>query len=220
MRKTLCVVAAFACAATLLSWATAQPPAGNGDGPAKDKRDFSTSSIVTKMMAFNTTKDGKLTREQVTDPRLHRLFDLADANKDGIVTREELMALAAKMDQEFGSDDGPGGKGPKGKGPKGKGFGGPGEFGKGPKGPGGEFGKGPKGPGGFGGPPRPGQVMPVFLQDMLQLTEDQKKQVDALQKDVDTRLEKILTDEQKQRLRQFQDRGPGGKGPPPPPPER
>jgi Spy/CpxP family protein refolding chaperone len=52
------------------------------------------------------------------------------------------------------------------------------------------------GPGGFG-PPQPGQIMPGFVQDMLKLTADQKKQMDALQKHVDGQLDKLLTSEQK-----------------------
>ena len=54
------------------------------------------------MMTFDKNKDGKLTKDEVTDVRLHRLFDRADANKDGVVTKEELMALAAKLDAEYG----------------------------------------------------------------------------------------------------------------------
>ena len=38
-------------------------------------------------------------------------------------------------------------------------------------------GPGRGGRGGFGGPPQPGQVMPAFLQDTLQLTAEQKKQM-------------------------------------------
>jgi hypothetical protein len=64
--------------------------------------------------------------------------------------------------------------------------------------------------------------MPPFLQDSLKLTADQKKQLEDLQKDVDGRLAKILTDEQKKQLKDMRDRGPGGFGPPPPggPPDR
>jgi hypothetical protein len=200
----------------VLSWATAQPPPGKGDDPPKD---FSNSSIVTKMMAFNKKKDGKLTKDDVTDVRLHRLFDLADTNKDGVVTREELIALAAKLETEIGPG-GPGGKGPKGKG----GFDDPDK--KGPKGKGGfdDFDK-KKGPGGVDdpdrkgpkgkGPPRPGQILPIFVQDQLNLSADQRKQLDTLQKEVDTRLGKILTDDQRAQLKEMQERGPGGKGPPP-----
>jgi EF hand len=197
MRRFIPVLLAFACTATLMSLATAQPGAGKVDAAAKD---FSNASIVVKMMAFNAKKDGKLTKEEVTDRRLHRLFDLADANKDGVVTREELMVLAAKLETEFGPG-GPGGKGPTGKG----GF----------DGPGGPGGKGPKGK---GPPPRPGQILPNFIQDQLNLTSKQRTQLDDLQKDVDTKLGKILTEEQRDHLREMQQRGPGGpggKGPPP-----
>jgi hypothetical protein len=45
-----------------------------------------------------------------------------------------------------------------------------------PRGPG-PAGMPPPGPGAFGGPPRPGQVVPPFLQEQLNLTPEQKKQV-------------------------------------------
>jgi hypothetical protein len=65
-------------------------------------------------------------------------------------------------------------------------------------------------PGGFGGPPRLGQVLPGFLQDMLNLTAEQKKEAEALQKALGEKLEQVLTDEQKKQLKQQ----PGGFGPP------
>jgi hypothetical protein len=81
----------------------------------------------------------------------------------------------------------------------------------------GSGGFGPPGgrPGGFGGPPQPGQILSSFLQDMLKLTSDQKKQLAAVQKDVDGRLDKLLTDEQKKQLKDMRvGFGPGGFGPP------
>jgi hypothetical protein len=39
------------------------------------------------MMALDKNKDGKLTRDEVTDPRLLRLFEQADTNQDGVVTK-------------------------------------------------------------------------------------------------------------------------------------
>src|SRR5712672_851481 len=69
------------------SLALAKGP-GGGAPPADD--------LVVRMMAFDKDKDGKLTRVEVTDERLHRLFDRADVNKDGSVTKEELTALEAK----------------------------------------------------------------------------------------------------------------------------
>jgi hypothetical protein len=81
------------------SLATAQGP-GGGPPPADD--------LVVRMMAFDKDNDGKLTKAEVTDERLHRLFDRADVNKDGSVTKEELTALEAK---EKGNDRGPRGFG-------------------------------------------------------------------------------------------------------------
>jgi hypothetical protein len=70
------------------------------------------------------------------------------------------------------------------------------------------------GPGGFGGGMRgaPGQIMPQFIQEQLKLTDEQKKQVEDLQKDVDGKMDKILTAEQKDQLKQMRERGPGGPG--------
>jgi hypothetical protein len=167
--------------------AGAQPPGGrDGAGRASDADGF-----VARMMAFDKNKDGKLTRDEITDERLLRLFDRADANKDGVVTKEELLALFAKEAPTLGG--GPSGFGP------------PGEGGFGGRGP---------GPGGFGGPAQPGQVLPGPLQERLSLSEDQKKQVADLQKEVDVRLEKILTADQLKTLKDARQRGPGGFGRP------
>jgi hypothetical protein len=77
-------------------------------------------------------------------------------------------------------------------------------------------GPGRGGPGGFGGPPEPGQVLSRFAKDRLRLTDEQKKQVEELQKDVDARLAKILTDDQNKELKDLRDApgrgGPGGFG--------
>jgi Spy/CpxP family protein refolding chaperone len=56
-----------------------------------------------------------------------------------------------------------------------------------------------KGPGGFQ-PPQPGEILTGFLQDLLKLNADQKKQLGELQKEVDSKLAKILTAEQKKSL--------------------
>jgi hypothetical protein len=101
---------------------------------------------------------------------------------------------------------GPGGKGPGGKGPDVKGFG------KGPDG------KGPFGKGGPGGFAQPGQILPPFVEDVLKLTDEQRKQVDEFQKEVTAKLSRILTEDQN---KQFKDAkpgfGPGGFGAPPAP---
>jgi outer membrane protein assembly factor BamB len=87
---------------------------------------------------------------------------------------------------------------------------GPGGF---PGGPGrGGFGA----PGGFGGFAPPGQLLPPFVQDRINLTPEQKKQLEALQKEVDGKLDKILTDEQRKQYKEMREGlrggGPGGRG--------
>jgi hypothetical protein len=134
MRKLTLILCAFLCVTALLLQATAQPPG------AKEKKDYSNSTIVTAIMAFDKNKTGKVTKEQVTDQRLHRLFDQADVNKKGVVTREEVIALATKLETEFAKEGGGVGFGGPGKGKDGKG--------KGPKskgGPGGQAEKGTQG---------------------------------------------------------------------------
>ena len=146
------------------SLAAAQRPGG---GPAAARKPAGADDLVARMMAFDKDKDGKLTRAEVTDERLHRLFDRADADKDGIVTKEELTALAAKERDERPRR--PARLRPPGGGPPGGGPGGP-----------------------MMGPPRPGEILPPMLQDRLRLTAEQKTQLEDLQKEVDAKLEKIL----------------------------
>lgn len=84
---------------------------------------------------------------------------------------------------------------------------------------GGPGGKGPGGRGGFmmpfGGPPRPGQILPPPVRDQLELTDAQKKQIDELQKDIDTKVAKLLTPDQKKIMAEpfgFRMGSPGGRG--------
>ena len=78
--------------------------------------------------------------------------------------------------------------------------------------------KGPKkGPGDKKGY-EPGRVLPPFIRDQLNLTEDQEKKIADLEKDVRAKLMNILTDDQKQQLKDLADKG--GKGPKDGPPEK
>ena len=161
-------------------------PAGGPGGGFSKSADV--TDLETRMMAFDANKDGKLTREEVTDERLLRLFERADADKDGTVTKAELVALGEKehVDDQGGP---PGGR---------PGFGGPGF-------------------GGPGGPPsRPGEVLSAMFQQRLVLSDEQQEQVAKLQAEVDARLEKILTEDQRSQLRAARQRGPGGPGGGPP----
>jgi outer membrane protein assembly factor BamB len=108
-----------------------------------------------------------------------------------VVWGDKVFVTAAGSDQEAKSQPGAGGRG---------GRGGPG-------------GGGPGGPGGFGGPAQPGQILAPPLQERLKLTDEQKKQLQELQKEVDGKLAKILTDEQQKQLKEMpQGFGPGGRG--------
>ena len=78
-----------------------------------------------------------------------------------------------------------------------------------------------EGRGGFrfgGGPPQPGQIMSPFQQARLKLSAEQKKQLAALQKEVDGQLDRTLEDDQKKQLKDmraaFGRFGPGGPGGP------
>lgn len=99
------------------------------------------------------------------------------------------------------------------------------------RGPGRNDGPPPGGPGGPPpdgppGPPRwvPGRLMPERIRDELELTDEQEKQLNDLEKEVKERLLKLLTADQKKKLDELRKRGPGGPGgpgaPPPPPPPR
>lgn len=180
--------------------AFAQPPDDDRRPPRGPE---GPDDVVAQMMRFDKNKDGKLTRSEVTDTRLHRLFDRADANRDRVVTRSELTAQVAR--EEDDDRGGPRGFGPGGPPPDDEGPGGP------P--PGGGRGRfGPGGPGGprMGPPGRMGEVLPQMARQCLNLTSKQQKQVAELQKEVDAKLEKILTSEQSAQFKQMRDRGPGG----------
>jgi hypothetical protein len=64
----------------------------------------------------------------------------------------------------------------------------------------------------------PGRLMPEQIRDELDLTDEQEKELTALEKEVKERLLKILTPEQKKKLDELRRRGPGG--PPPGGPDR
>jgi poly(3-hydroxybutyrate) depolymerase len=74
----------------------------------------------------------------------------------------------------------------------------------------------PSGPGrsggfsGFGTPP--GTVLALRVQENLKLTEEQKKKIAELQKEVDANLQKLLTEEQNKRLKDLKDNAGRGFG--------
>ncbi len=130
---------------------------------------------------------------------MSQLFDLADANGDGQLTKSELTA--AMNNQRGGNQQRRGGP-PAGQ-ARGQGRGQDAGQNQMQAGPGGREG---------GPPPRPGQILPDFVTQSLNMTDKQQKQLAALQTQVDKRLAAMLTDEQKQLLQNLQQPGPRGQG--------
>jgi poly(3-hydroxybutyrate) depolymerase len=68
-------------------------------------------------------------------------------------------------------------------------------------------------PGGFGTPP--GTVLSPRVQEDLKLTDEQKKKIEEIQKDIDAKVQQVLTEEQNKQLKDLKanaSRGPGGVG--------
>jgi Ca2+-binding EF-hand superfamily protein len=106
---------------------------GGGDEPG-ETAPTSPDELVTTLMAFDRDADGRLSRSEVPD-RMQGLFARADGDKDGVLTAEELKAVAATPSGdrggrrvrdgepgrvgEPGRDGEPGGEGRRGRGPGG-----------------------------------------------------------------------------------------------------
>src|SRR5207248_3289459 len=79
----------------------------------------------------------------------------------------------------------------------------------------------PGGPGpGDSGGPQPGKILSSSQQDTLKLSPEQKKRIEDIQKDIDAKLETLLTEDQKKQLQGMRQgpgpviaAGPGGRGP-------
>jgi hypothetical protein len=163
---------------------------------------------------------------QVLPAPVQDQLKLSAEQRKGVV--EVQKAVDAGLDKLFSDDQKKRWKDlkdPRGRGPGPGGPGGPGPDGF-PGGPGGPGGPGMQPP---GGPTPVGQIMSAPLQGQLQLTSDQKKELAALQKDADSRLDKLLTDPQRKQFKEIKDNpfrfafgpqpggfgGPGGFGPGP-----
>lgn len=65
----------------------------------------------------------------------------------------------------------------------------------------------------FGPMAPPGTILPGPMQDELKLTDDQKKQLEKLQKETEEKLIALMTDDQKKQWKEMKDRFPGPGGP-------
>ena len=70
----------------------------------------------------------------------------------------------------------------------------------------------PGDPGQSGDPPQPGKILSPGQQDTLKLSTGQKKRMAEIQKEIDAKLETLLTEEQKKQLQAMQ-RRPGWRRP-------
>ena len=66
--------------------------------------------------------------------------------------------------------------------------------------------------GASGGPLQSIEILASFLRDLLKMSPEQKKDLDEFQKEIDSKLDSTLTDEQKKRLREKDGSGSGAIG--------
>lgn len=89
-------------------------PAFRGRGPGSGREGGPGGggpNMVDTLMGFDADKDGKLTKSEVPE-RMQGLYARGDANKDNVLTRDELAKISAPAVEERGGPGGPGGRGP------------------------------------------------------------------------------------------------------------
>ena len=79
-------------------------PTPGEPGPRGGRRTqgVSIDTLIDHVMSFDKNMDGKVTKEELPD-RLHYLIEMGDTNKDGALTRDELKAIAIKINLPAGS---------------------------------------------------------------------------------------------------------------------
>jgi hypothetical protein len=173
------------CFFILAAGLSALPAVGVAATPPGRAAAVAPKAAIARMTAPEPNRDAKPGREATGDESLLRLFDGIDGDVD---VEEPCDALIALADWLTGEE------------PIGRrwrhGFRGRGGF----------------GPGAPGLLRQPGQILPPRLQERLNLTEAQARQLEELQREVDARLSKILTEEQRRQLAEMRPRGPGGPG--------
>jgi hypothetical protein len=152
--------------------------------------------IVSRLMGFDRNGDGNLTKNEVNDTRLLPIFERYDANMDATLTREEIIAGAEA--------DSPGSTATEASQPLPPAI---------LSGEGRTLPARPTGIGGAGTPmsvpnatsvsaqfpdgmARVGQVVPDDIKEALELSDKQKKQIEDLEKDIASRLDRILNAKQ------------------------
>ncbi len=83
-------------------------PGGEGAGGAGNANE-----MVTRLMAMDANKDGKLSKDEIPE-RLQSMMSRGDKNEDGALDKEEIMAVARERAGSPGGQGGPGIGGPQG----------------------------------------------------------------------------------------------------------
>jgi hypothetical protein len=85
-----------------------QPPKPKQEPPRELVRPapISVDDIVERIMAFDKSKKGKVTKDDLPE-RMHHLIELGDTNKDGALDRDEVKKLATKLATAPGGGGGP-----------------------------------------------------------------------------------------------------------------
>ncbi|MHC2068884.1 EF-hand domain-containing protein [Bremerella sp. T1] len=215
-------------------------PRGPRDGERREgdrgPREFNPEQMIERLMnAMDKDDDGKITKEEAGEGRGAAMIERADADKDGVVTKEELTKAFSRRggDRPGPQRDGErGNRGPRDgdrpemrrgegdrPGPPRDGERGPrgprdGERREGDRGPrdGDRPGPRPEGRPEFGAMMGPG-MMPGFVMERLELSEEQRREVRALQEEMQKKFMSILTEEQRETMKEMRERRPGGDRP-------
>ncbi|MFM7052005.1 MAG: hypothetical protein ACKOYN_07745 [Planctomycetota bacterium] len=82
---------------------------GPGQGQGGGMRGGDPAQMVERLMQQDADGDGKLSRDEMQGPMAERIFERADANKDGFVDRAELEEMAKNAPMGRGQGGGQGG---------------------------------------------------------------------------------------------------------------
>lgn len=90
------------------------PPVGVAPGTAtnddnedsRGRRRTGRNIMAERLLSFDQDKDGRVTKEEVS-PRMHRLFDNADGNNDGVLDAQELENIGTSSSRRGRTSDPP-----------------------------------------------------------------------------------------------------------------